>query len=259
VGRPDGALALRLADPVTFISTLLCVGRFRAGAGCAHARRLVVTGFAHHPYTQGAHEPPRGGRVSPGQLSVGNVRTLERLLDRSRLVRRGLPIWYTEFGYQTNPPDRLFGVTLADQAIYLNQADYLAARDKRVKSVAQYKLVDEQDQASFQTGLERYGTLAHKPAFAAYMLPIWAVRRGGSVAVYGQVRPAAASSVETVVLQNAAKAAGPWTTVKTITVRSVTGQFTTTTAAKPGVWRLRWTPAGGGARRTSRVAQAGKR
>ena len=269
IGRTTGRLAERASPPVPFIAELFCLsssGRKLRGAalkaaGCKGFKRLGVNGFAHHPYTKGGSQPPLGRTLST-EITIATPSRLRRLLDRggsAGIVPRKLPVWDTEFGYQTNPPDRLFGVTLADQAIYLNQADYLAARDKRVKSVAQYKLVDEQDQASFQTGLERYGTLAHKPAFAAYMLPIWAVRRGGSVAVYGQVRPAPASSVETVALQNAAKAAGPWTTVKTITVRSVTGQFTTTTAAKPGVWRLRWTPAGGGARRTSRVAQAGKR
>ena len=31
-------------------------------------------------------------------------------------------LWITEYGYQTNPPDTLFGVTPAEQAKYLRQA-----------------------------------------------------------------------------------------------------------------------------------------
>ena len=31
-------------------------------------------------------------------------------------------IWITEYGYQTNPPDRLFGVCWRNQARYLTQA-----------------------------------------------------------------------------------------------------------------------------------------
>ena len=31
-------------------------------------------------------------------------------------------IWITEYGYQTNPPDRIFGVSWANQARYLKQA-----------------------------------------------------------------------------------------------------------------------------------------
>jgi hypothetical protein len=269
IGRTTGTLAKRASPPVPFISELFCLGsdgrKLRGSAlkaaGCKGFKRLRVNGFAHHPYTKGGSQPPLGRTLST-EITIATPSRLRRLLDRggrAGLVPRKLPVWYTEFGYQTNPPDRLFGVSPSAQAEYLNQADYLAARDKRVKSVAQYKLVDEQDQASFQTGLERYGTLRHKPAYAAYQLPIWAVRRGGSVAVYGQVRPAPASSVETVALQNAPKAGGAWTTVKVVTVKSVTGQFTTRTKAKKGFWRLRWTPAAGGAAKTSRVARAGKR
>jgi hypothetical protein len=254
---------------VPFIQELLCLsstghklhGAAAKAAGCSKVKKLAVNGFAHHPYTAGGSRPPLE-KTLPTEITIATGSRLHRLLDegaRAGVIARKLPIWYTEFGYQTNPPDPLFGVSLADQAVFINQADYLAARDTRVKSVAQYKLVDEQDQASFQTGLERYGTLKHKPAYAAYQLPIWAVRRGGSVRIYGQVRPAPASSVETVELQNAAKAGAPWTTVKTVTVKSVTGQFTTSTKARKGFWRLRWTPAAGGGAKVSRVARAGKR
>src|SRR5205085_2149249 len=119
VGRTSGKLAIRAADPTTFIKTLLCEGRYRRGAGCGKARRLRVSGFAHHPYTMGAHDAP-GARLSPGQLSFDNAGALERLLDRSRVIARGLPIWYTEFGYQTNPPDPRLGVVPAKAAEYLN-------------------------------------------------------------------------------------------------------------------------------------------
>ena len=32
------------------------------------------------------------------------------------------PLWLTEYGYQTNPPDRLLGVSYALQAKYLGEA-----------------------------------------------------------------------------------------------------------------------------------------
>ena len=31
-------------------------------------------------------------------------------------------VWLTEYAYQTNPPDRLFGVSYSKQALYLKQA-----------------------------------------------------------------------------------------------------------------------------------------
>ena len=36
-------------------------------------------------------------------------------------------------------------MTLARQATYMNQSDWVAFRDRRIRSVAQYKLVDDPD------------------------------------------------------------------------------------------------------------------
>ena len=53
------------------------------------------------------------------------------------------------------------GVPLDKQAEYINESDWIAYKDSRVRSVAQYKLVDEPDVASFQTGLRfRYSSTA---------------------------------------------------------------------------------------------------
>ncbi len=258
VGRTSGKLAIRAADPTTFVKTLLCEGRYRRRAGCGKARRLRVGGFAHHPYTMGAHDAP-GARLSPGQISFDNVSVLQRLLDRSRVVRRGLPIWYTEFGYQTNPPDPRLGVPPAQAATYLNQADYVAARNARIRSVSQYKLVDDQDQASFQTGLRRYGSLRRKETYAAYRLPIYPVRRGGEVSVYGQLRPAPNGEAAFVEIQRAASARGPWSKVQDITVKTRYHQFRFRVPYRRGVYRLAYTPAGGGATVYSRAATPARR
>ncbi len=236
VGRTSGPLAVRNADPTTFIRTLLCEGRYRHGAGCAGERRLEVSGFAHHPYTMGAHEPP-DGRSSPGQLSFTDGRRLQRLLDRSRLVRRRLPVWYTEFGYQTNPPDPRLGVLPARAAAYLNQADAVAAADPRIRSVSQYKLVDDPELPGFQTGLRRYGTLRRKETYAAYRLPIWPVRRGRSVSVYGQLRPAP-DGPAVAVIEHARSPRGPWRSVRALTVRTRTHQFRVRVPYRRGVYRL---------------------
>ena len=60
--------------------------------------RLMRAGFAMSPRT-------RGGRR---QITIATAGRLERILDaaarRGRIARR-LPIHYTEFGFQTDPPD----------------------------------------------------------------------------------------------------------------------------------------------------------
>jgi hypothetical protein len=155
---------------------------------------------------------------------------------RARRIPRRLPVYYTEFGFQTNPPDRLFGVRVKLQARYLNQSDWMASKDPRVRAVAQYKLLDEATLSSFQSGL-RFVDGRPKPGYAAYKLPIWVSGRGRSVRVYGQVRPAPNATPQAVQIQVRPKG-GAFTTVKTVTVRSRYGQFLTRVRRRPGVWRL---------------------
>ena len=76
---------------------------------------------------------------------------------------------------------------LALQPAYINQSDWMAYRDRRVRAVAQYKLVDEAPLSSFQSGL-RFLDGRAKPAYDAYQLPIWVSGRGVAAA---RLRPGA--------------------------------------------------------------------
>ena len=249
IGRTSGSLARRPIPPADFIREMFCLsksGRKLTGTAasirkCSGYRRLAVTGFAHHPYTRGGSQPPLS-KPLPGEITIGNVSLLKRILAQgasARRIPRNLPIFYTEFGYQTDPPDRLFGVTLDEQAEFINQSDYIAYRDKRIQSVSQYKLIDEAAISSFQTGL-RFVDGNPKPAFDAYKLPIYVVRRSSGVRVYGQVRPAADGSSQSVTLERAEGSGAPFATVQTIAVTSAKGHFVVDVPTSGGRWRLRW-------------------
>ena len=269
IGRERGRLATRPVPPAAFIRTLLCMdGRGReltgtaaAVRGCVRPRRLRVTGFAHHPYTQGGSKPPltRGRRAT--EITISSVGRLERLLDagaRLRRIPRGLPLHYTEHGFQTNPPDLLFGVPPARQAEYINQSDWIAYRDERILSVAQYKLVDDTVVSSFQSGL-RFWDGTPKPAYDAYRLPLWLTRQGSSrLRVYGQVRPLAAGAAGTVALQNAALGAGAFHTVKRIAVRSANNTFLVAVPRREGRFRLRWVAPDGSVLHSREAVAAGR-
>jgi hypothetical protein len=269
IGRVTGRLATRPVPPAAFIRTLLCIdrrgralrGRAAAVRDCARPRRLRVTGFAHHPYSQGGSRPPgtKGRRAT--EITIASSGRLARLLDagaRLRRIPRRLPIHYTEFGFQTNPPDLLFGVSPALQAAYVNQSDWIAYRDERIRSVAQYKLADDTAVSSFQSGL-RFWDWRPKPSYDAYRLPLWVARKGAArLRVYGQVRPLPARAVARVQLQNAALGAGPFRTVRTITVSSANNAFLVTIPRREGRFRLRWA-APGGAVLLSREAVAAAR
>jgi hypothetical protein len=261
VGRTTGPLARRPVAPEVFLRGLFCLdarGRRLGGAAarrlsCRRYRRLAVTGYAHHPYGRSAIGAPRA-RVNRGDIGIANARKLARLLDRAaraRRIPRRLPIYYTEHGYQTKPPEPL-GVSLTRQAAYLNQSDWMAYRNPRVKSVAQYKLVDDESLASFQTGL-RFVDGRAKPGYEAWRLPVWVSRRGRRLTVYGQVRPAEPRAAGAVAIQFATRRGRPFRTVKTVNVRSLRGHFRTTIARRGGVFRLAWQGL------TSRTARVGAR
>jgi hypothetical protein len=126
--------------------------------------------WAHHPYYAGASDQPTtkpvGARGNPATaVTLGNFRDLTKLLTQLYGNKR---IWITEYGYQTNPPDSLFGVSYAKQATYLKQAFAIARKNPRVDMMIWFLLRDEPKVGGWQSGLETYGG-KHKPSFAAFM------------------------------------------------------------------------------------------
>ena len=75
--------------------------------------------YAHHPYygapreTPSTPPPPGIHGNAPTAITLGNINLLISEVTRLYGNKR---IWITEYGYQTNPPDRIFGVSWAKQA-----------------------------------------------------------------------------------------------------------------------------------------------
>src|SRR5579859_1063236 len=196
--RPEWA-----TPPLPFLRTLYCVGpgyqplRGSAAAelGCprsperaafvaAHPGLFRATGFAHHPYS--FFLAPNAPMHDPAFAPLANLGRLEHALDSIFAVygvSRRLPIYLTEYGYETNPPNPFRGVSPRLQALYLNEAEYLAWRDPRVVTLNQFLLYDSAPNRSFprgspgywstfQTGL-LYADGRPKPSLMAYRLPIY--------------------------------------------------------------------------------------
>ncbi|MFN2471686.1 MAG: hypothetical protein ABR583_12015 [Gaiellaceae bacterium] len=143
---------------------------FLRGLKKAGLRRFDA--YAHHPYYGRPTETPtskpkvnRGkrGRVAPPVL-LGNIGDLTKELTRLYGAKR---LWITEYGYQTRPPDRLFGVTYSKQATYLRQAYRIARRHPRVDMMLWFLLKDEQALGGWQSGLISIGN-TRKPAFSVF-------------------------------------------------------------------------------------------
>jgi len=268
IGRRTGSLSTRPTPPGEFLRDVLCIdskGRKLTGPvaramDCGDFKRIAVTGVSHHPYTRGGSRPPTtaGNANEITMSSASRLKAIIRAGAKYKRIPSGLPVWYTEYGFQTNPPDELFGVSLDQQATYINQSDYIAYKDRTVRSVAQYELRDESNLASFQTGL-RFNDGRLKPAFAAYRLPIWVARSsGGRVRIWGQIRPAENDALEDVEIQNDPDGGEAFSTVETVQTTDPKGFIDVRIDARPGTWRLRWAPRDGGGTVVSRTARVGK-
>lgn len=160
------------------------------GMRLAHAR---LDAYAHNPYPlDPKHESPTTGGCS--HCRTLTMATLGRLLVEVRRSFGGARVWLTEYGYQTNPPDRALGVSPSLQARYVAEADYRAAAAPRVDMLIHFLVRDEPTLGRFQSGLV---TLAghRKPAYRAFQLPLAEVSRKGTVVVlWGQLRAPAAGS-----------------------------------------------------------------
>ena len=121
--------------------------------------------YAHHPYYGRKTETPRS-RPAATAVTMGNIGTLIAELTRLWGKKR---LWITEYGYQTNPPDRAFGVTYAQQAAYMKQAYAIARKNPRIDMMLWFLLRDEPSLGGWQSGLlTRTGQ--KKPAFNAFRL-----------------------------------------------------------------------------------------
>jgi hypothetical protein len=120
--------------------------------------------YAHHPYYGRPSESPRTRPKAKTAVGLGNINDLIKELTRLYGKKR---VWITEYGYQTRPPDRLFGVSYAKQAAYLRQAYGIARKNPRVDMMLWFLLRDQRALGGWQSGLLTLGG-KRKPAFKAF-------------------------------------------------------------------------------------------
>jgi hypothetical protein len=144
--------------------------------------------YAHHPYpTRPRQETPWSGGC-PWCKTI-SMADLDRLI---REVRRSFPgkrIWLTEYAYQTNPPDRWLGVSLARQATYTSAASMRAYQAPYVDMLIHFTVRDDSHPGGWQSGLLTLSGEA-KPSYNAFRFPLAQVARSGvRTVLWGQVRP----------------------------------------------------------------------
>lgn len=199
--------------PLRFLREFFCLdsswhpfqGRAASLRGCQRYRPITgVTGFAYHPYTR--PNGPRGREPSSDDATIRSYGRIARALDIARSKGRidgpRLPIWNTEFGFQSNPPDR-FQTRLSRIPAFMAESElWLSLRNDRVASFSQYTLTDTPVRrrgdvfGTWQGGLRFDDGRAKKGVYDGYRLPIFVRLLGpGAVEVWGAARPGGAGAV----------------------------------------------------------------
>lgn len=185
--------------PIEFIREFFCLDArwrpYRGGAArardCDRYRELrKVTGFAIHPYSRPSG--PRTREPSRYDATIRSLGRVERALDRAaglNRVRRGLGIYNTEYAFQSDPPDERFGARLGRIPAFLNEAEWMTYRDRRVKTWSQYAYRDDRNLDGFQSGLYFADGERKDGVYEAWRMPLFVTLAGRStVEVWGGVR-----------------------------------------------------------------------
>jgi hypothetical protein len=254
--------------PALFLRELFCLdshsrpyrGRSAQLRGCSSVKKLAVLRrlprltYAHHPYTKKTSPAKRD--KSRDAITMANLDVLPALLDKiaktTKLIPEGLPIVLTEFGYETNPPDKFNGISPATQAEWDNLGDYAAYASDRVFANTQFLLFDVPPRKEFPANSKAYwftyqsglftAQSKPKPSAFAYMMPFVAKRSGSGYMFWGQVRFTPNGADQTVYLQR--KQGTDWVNEgDAIPVSNTVGFWDVTRPAQKGqTYRAVWVP-----------------
>jgi hypothetical protein len=193
-----GALAPRGADrpggsrpthsPTAFIRDL--GSAYRASG----RKRPLMDAFAFHPYMQASRVPPTASHPTNTSITVADYPKLVALLEEAfkgtAQPSARLPIYYTEFGVQTNVPrtklrsysdpgfaGRSDSVGFGLQAAYYRSALALAYCQPTVRGIFIFHTFDEADFAGWQSGLY-FADRTPKPSLPGFKRAVADLRNG---------------------------------------------------------------------------------
>jgi hypothetical protein len=260
--------------PLEFIRDLYCLNsRYKPYSGAAAKIRncpttpaasrrfkaqnpalFSATAWSDHPHRLGLdnNTPPNTTHYhNANYAGFAQFPNLLKSLDQAQRAygsRKSFPVWNTEFGYITNPPNKTERyVSPTTQAYFDNWAEYLSWKNGRISSAMQFLLYDPNPSvgtpecggfasglvyftgAPTTTGCSIYPPGVAKPGLDAYRLPIFmpssSARKGRTLAVWGCVRPAHYALLDTrkpqtaqIQFQRGSK--GAWTTISSVTIRN---------------------------------------
>lgn len=120
----------------------------------AQQKGLRFDAYATHPYSTRPNLPPTQ-RVRWPNVTLTRLKQFETSLD-TWFHRKDIPVWITEYGYQTKPAET-YGVTMKQQAAYLSRVMRQLRADPRVEMFIWFIFRDTKrvsgEQPNWQSGL----------------------------------------------------------------------------------------------------------
>ncbi|HET7856763.1 MAG TPA: glycosyl hydrolase [Gaiellaceae bacterium] len=129
--------------------------------------------YAHHPYAGDPAYRPSARPRNPRAITLANI---GKLIDEVTILYGEKPIWITEYGYETSPPDHIFGVSWDRQARYMREAYTIARRNPRIDMMLWFLVRDEGRATGWQSGLVSAAG-RRKPSFYEFQRLAAGVRR----------------------------------------------------------------------------------
>jgi hypothetical protein len=231
-GYGDAPFAgLQRTHPVTFTENVLCLSaalnRMKCAGGPAH-----FDVFAADPYEAFS---PTTHAVSPLDASAPDLSRLTKVVRAALRVgtllpRKTKPLWVTEFGYDSKPPNPQ-AVSTATQAKWLEEGFYIFWHEGA--SVAMWYLIRDQTppyNVNYFSGVF-FRNGRKKPSFTAYRFPFVVMNSGRTSAQVWGIAPSGGS------VKVQIRSGGGWKTIRT--QRAAAGRVFdfTSSALAPGYYR----------------------
>jgi hypothetical protein len=165
-----GETSARGSDKPTGLRPIHSPGRFAELVAKANPR-LKFDAWSHHPYPFTPNLGP-SQKVRWPNVTLGSLPLLEENLTRW-FKRETVPIWVTEYGHETKPPDTI-GVSYAKQAAYIRQSIAIAKTYPFVTMFIWFVYQDDQGQP-WESGVYTSDGIAKggsPPRFSAAARPL---------------------------------------------------------------------------------------
>lgn len=199
--------------PARFWRGVLCETETVTGAlrGTACPDPAHFDALAHHPYSVG---PPDTKALNADDVSIPDIGKLTRLLRFAERTGRALPkvhhpIWVTEVGYNTTPPNP-DAVPIAKAARWLDETLELLWSEG-VSLITWNTIVDQPPVPNYastsQSGVYFLNGRPKTLPLLAFRFPFVATRRGHTVSIWGRAPASGRLAIER-------RTGGRWVTVK---------------------------------------------